>query len=107
MCVDRGQSIIDQGAKAILSILSALSKLGEKVSRRNVDKVLLCVNFEHPREYASIPPHKTDYRAFLLTENIGSRSLIYLKDEKDQLPQGTPDYRRPPSSRGLLRRPAE
>ncbi len=38
--------------------------------------------FEHPAEYGSIPPHRTDSGAFLLAENIGARSLIYLKDEK-------------------------
>jgi molybdenum storage protein len=38
--------------------------------------------FEHPSEYGSIPPHRTDCGAFLLAENIGARSLIYLKDEK-------------------------
>lgn len=38
--------------------------------------------FEHPAEYGSIPPHRTDCGAFLLAENIGARSLIYLKDEQ-------------------------
>jgi molybdenum storage protein len=38
--------------------------------------------FEHPPEIGSIPPHRTDCGAFLLAENIGARSLIYLKDEK-------------------------
>jgi len=38
--------------------------------------------FEHPAEFGSIPPHRTDSGAFLLAENIGARSLIYLKDEK-------------------------
>ena len=38
--------------------------------------------FEHPAEYGSIPPHRTDCGAFLLAENIGARSLIYLKDER-------------------------
>ncbi|MDD2390213.1 MAG: uridine kinase [Desulfobacterales bacterium] len=38
--------------------------------------------FEHPPEHGSIPPHRTDSGAFLLAENIGARSLIYLKDEK-------------------------
>jgi molybdenum storage protein len=38
--------------------------------------------FEHPAEYGSIPPHRTDCGAFLLAENIGARSLIFLKDEK-------------------------
>lgn len=38
--------------------------------------------FEHPAEYGSIPPHRTDCGAFLLAENIGARCLIYLKDEK-------------------------
>jgi molybdenum storage protein len=38
--------------------------------------------FEHPPEFGSIPPHRTDCGAFLLAENIGARSLIYLKDEK-------------------------
>ncbi|HBI16372.1 MAG TPA: uridine kinase [Desulfobulbaceae bacterium] len=37
--------------------------------------------FEHPAEFGSIPPHRTDCGAFLLAENIGARSLIYLKDE--------------------------
>lgn len=38
--------------------------------------------FEHPAEVGSIPPHRTDCGAFLLAENLGARSLIYLKDEK-------------------------
>jgi len=38
--------------------------------------------FEHPPEIGSIPPHRTDCGAFLLAENIGARSLIFLKDEK-------------------------
>ena len=38
--------------------------------------------FEHPAEVGSIPPHRTDCGAFLLAENIGARSLIYLKDER-------------------------
>lgn len=38
--------------------------------------------FEHPAEVGSIPPHRTDSGAFLLAENIGARSVIYLKDEK-------------------------
>jgi len=38
--------------------------------------------FEHPAEIGSIPPHRTDCGAFLLAENIGARSCIYLKDEK-------------------------
>ena len=38
--------------------------------------------FEHPAEHGSIPPHRTDCGAFLLAENIGARSLIYLKDER-------------------------
>jgi molybdenum storage protein len=38
--------------------------------------------FEHPAQYGSIPPHRTDCGAFLLAENIGARSLIFLKDEK-------------------------
>lgn len=38
--------------------------------------------FEHPAEIGSIPPHRTDCGAFLLAENIGARSLLYLKDEK-------------------------
>jgi len=37
--------------------------------------------FEHPAELGSIPPHRTDCGAFLLAENIGARSLIFLKDE--------------------------
>lgn len=37
--------------------------------------------FEHPAEYGSIPPHRTDCGAFLLAENIGAKSLTYLKDE--------------------------
>ncbi|WDP91778.1 MAG: uridine kinase [Desulfobacter sp.] len=37
--------------------------------------------FEHPAEFGSIPPHRTDCGAFLLAENIGAQSLIYLKDE--------------------------
>lgn len=38
--------------------------------------------FEHPAEIGSIPPHRTDCGAFLLAENIGARSVIFLKDEK-------------------------
>jgi molybdenum storage protein len=38
--------------------------------------------FEHPAEIGSIPPHRTDCGAFLLAENIGAKSCIYLKDEK-------------------------
>jgi molybdenum storage protein len=38
--------------------------------------------FEHPAEQGSIPPHRTDCGAFLLSENIGARSLIFLKDER-------------------------
>lgn len=38
--------------------------------------------FEHPPEIGSIPPHRTDCGALLLAENIGARSLIYLKDER-------------------------
>ena len=38
--------------------------------------------FEHPAEQGSIPPHRTDCGAFLLAENIGARSLLFLKDEK-------------------------
>lgn len=38
--------------------------------------------FEHPAEIGSIPPHRTDSGAFLLAENIGAKSLIYLKDEQ-------------------------
>jgi molybdenum storage protein len=38
--------------------------------------------FEHPADIGSIPPHRTDCGAFLLAENIGARSLIYLKDER-------------------------
>jgi len=38
--------------------------------------------FEHPAEHGSIPPHRTDCGAFLLAENIGARSVVYLKDEK-------------------------
>jgi len=38
--------------------------------------------FEHPAEIGSIPPHRTDCGAFLLAENIGAKSLIYMKDEK-------------------------
>jgi len=38
--------------------------------------------FEQPAEVGSIPPHRTDSGACLLAENIGAKSLIYLKDEK-------------------------
>lgn len=53
--------------------------------------------FEHPAEHGSIPPHRTDCGAFLLAENIGARSLIFLKDEKglfDQDPKKVPEARR-------------
>lgn len=38
--------------------------------------------FEHPAEIGSIPPHRTDCGAFLLAENIGARSLIFLKSDR-------------------------
>lgn len=50
--------------------------------------------FEHPAEFGTIPPHRTDCGAFLLAENIGARSVIYLKDEKglfDQDPKKVAD----------------
>jgi molybdenum storage protein len=50
--------------------------------------------FEHPAEQGSIPPHRTDCGAFLLAENIGARSLIFLKDEKglfDRDPKKVPE----------------
>ena len=50
--------------------------------------------FEHPAEHGSIPPHRTDCGAFLLAENIGARSLIFLKDEKglfDKDPKKLPE----------------
>jgi len=53
--------------------------------------------FEHPAEYGSIPPHRTDCGAFLLAENIGARSLIFLKDEKglfDKDPKKVPESER-------------
>jgi molybdenum storage protein len=53
--------------------------------------------FEHPPEIGSIPPHRTDCGAFLLAENIGARSLIYLKDEKglyDRDPKKVPPAKR-------------
>jgi len=53
--------------------------------------------FEHPAELGSIPPHRTDCGAFLLAENIGARSLIFLKDEKglfDQDPKKVPESKR-------------
>ena len=53
--------------------------------------------FEHPAEHGSIPPHRTDCGAFLLAENIGARSLIYLKDERglfDRDPKKVPDSER-------------
>lgn len=53
--------------------------------------------FEHPAEEGSIPPHRTDCGAFLLAENIGARSLIFLKDEKglfDRDPKKVPESER-------------
>ncbi len=53
--------------------------------------------FEHPAEHGSIPPHRTDCGAFLLAENIGARSLIFLKDEKglfDRDPKKVPESER-------------
>ncbi|MCF8029596.1 MAG: uridine kinase [Desulfohalobiaceae bacterium] len=53
--------------------------------------------FEHPAEYGSIPPHRTDCGAFLLAENIGARRLIYLKDEQwlyESDPKKTPEEER-------------
>lgn len=53
--------------------------------------------FEHPAEYGSIPPHRTDCGAFLLAENIGARSLIFLKDERglfEKDPKKVPESKR-------------
>ena len=53
--------------------------------------------FEHPAEHGSIPPHRTDCGAFLLAENIGARSLIFLKDERglfDKDPKKVPEAER-------------
>lgn len=53
--------------------------------------------FEHPAEHGSIPPHRTDSGAFLLAENIGAKSLIYLKDEKglyEKDPKKVPEEKR-------------
>lgn len=53
--------------------------------------------FEHPPLHGSIPPHRTDCGAFLLAENIGARSLIYLKDERglyDRDPKKIPSKER-------------
>jgi molybdenum storage protein len=53
--------------------------------------------FEHPAEHGSIPPHRTDCGAFLLAENIGARSLIFLKDERglfDRDPKKVPKAQR-------------
>jgi molybdenum storage protein len=53
--------------------------------------------FEHPAEHGSIPPHRTDCGAFLLAENIGARSLIFLKDERglfDRDPKKVPEAER-------------
>jgi molybdenum storage protein len=53
--------------------------------------------FEHPAEHGSIPPHRTDCGAFLLAENIGARSVIFLKDEKglyDRDPKKVPQDQR-------------
>jgi molybdenum storage protein len=53
--------------------------------------------FEHPAEHGSIPPHRTDCGAFLLAENIGARSLIFLKDERglfDRDPKKVPKTQR-------------
>ena len=53
--------------------------------------------FEHPAEQGSIPPHRTDCGAFLLAENIGARSLIFLKDERglcDKDPKKVPEAER-------------
>jgi molybdenum storage protein len=53
--------------------------------------------FEHPPEYGSIPPHRTDCGAFLLAENIGAKSLIFLKDEQglfDRDPKKVPESER-------------
>jgi len=53
--------------------------------------------FEHPAEFGSIPPHRTDCGAFLLAENIGARSLIFLKDERglfDRDPKKVPKAQR-------------
>ena len=53
--------------------------------------------FEHPAEHGSIPPHRTDCGAFLLAENIGARSLIFLKDERglfDKDPKKVPEPER-------------
>jgi molybdenum storage protein len=57
--------------------------------------------FEHPAELGSIPPHRTDCGAFLLAENIGARSLIFLKDEKGLFE--TDPKKIEPDKRGNLR----
>jgi molybdenum storage protein len=56
--------------------------------------------FEHPAEFGSIPPHRTDCGAFLLAENIGARSLIFLKDEKG-LFESDPKRLKPKDREGL------
>jgi len=55
--------------------------------------------FEHPPEAGSIPPHRTDCGAFLLAENIGARSLIYLKDEKGLFNQDPKKAKKPDKSK--------
>jgi molybdenum storage protein len=105
-----GQSIMDRGAKALLPILDVLIEAKDKhkillmtgggTRARHVYNLeqltMFCKLgylpitygippygfFEHPAEHGSIPPHRTDCGAFLLAENIGARSLIFLKDEK-------------------------
>ncbi|MBN2517166.1 MAG: uridine kinase [Deltaproteobacteria bacterium] len=57
--------------------------------------------FEHPAEFGSIPPHRTDCGAFLLAENIGARSLIYLKDETGLYEDDPKKYKK--GERGNLR----
>jgi molybdenum storage protein len=57
--------------------------------------------FEHPAEFGSIPPHRTDCGAFLLAENIGARSLIYLKDETGLYEDDPKRYKK--GERGNLR----
>jgi molybdenum storage protein len=57
--------------------------------------------FEHPAEHGSIPPHRTDCGAFLLAENIGARSLIFLKDEKGLYDQDPKKFT--PAERGRLK----
>ena len=87
-----GQSIMDRGGN--LEQLTMFCRLGYIPVTYGIPPYGF---FEHPAEHGSIPPHRTDCGAFLLAENIGARSLIFLKDERglfDRDPKKVPASQR-------------